>query len=183
MRRVTAMVALFVTLLLSFMALASSSLAQDSTPQAGIIPEPVHPIIGTWIVADPEGAPALTSFTSDGTVTDVEADGTVGLGVWQPTGERTASFTMVLIVSSEEFNATIQINVAVSVDASGNNGTADFTYTAVLADGSVAESGDGHVTISRLMVQPLDAQGTPIPNFPTWNPNAENGTPEATPSS
>ena len=184
MRRVTALIALFVTLMLGFMTLVGSSRAQEATPQAGIILEPVHPIVGTWIVTSPDGAPELTSFTSDGVVTDIEADGTVGLGVWQPTGERTASFTMVLIVASEDFNATIQINVEVSIDASGNNGTADFTYTAVLPDGSVADSGEGQVTISRLMVQPLDAKGTPIPNLPTWNPGAEEGgTPEATPSS
>src|SRR6188472_2693446 len=64
---------------------------------AGIILDPVHSIVGTWIVNDlgPEGSPSLTSFTSDGVVIDIEAEGGDGLGVWQPTGERTAAFTMV----------------------------------------------------------------------------------------
>lgn len=183
MRRILALVSLFALLVLGFASLASSSFAQDSTPQPGILPEPVHPLIGTWIVTDPDGAPALTSFTSDGTVTDVEADGTTGLGTWQPTGERTAIFTMILIISGDEFNASIQLNVEVSIDASGNSGTADYTYTAVLADGTVIDSGRGQGTISRLMAQPLEAMGTPIASFPTWNPSAEEGTPVASPTS
>jgi hypothetical protein len=185
MRRIAVYIALSFSVMLGVAAIANGALAQESTPQAGIIPEPVHPIVGTWIVVDPDGIPGLTSFTSDGVVTDLEADGGVGLGTWQPTGERTAAFTMVLLVSEEDFAASIQINVVVTIDASGNSGTAEFTYTAVLADGTVADSGSGNVTISRLMVQPLDAMGTPMAGIPTWNPSADEGegTPEATPAS
>ena len=187
MRRVSTMIALSIMLLLGLAAIADSTRAQDATPQAGIIPEPIHPIVGTWIVNDlgPEGSPSLASFTSDGVVTDIEAEGGVGLGVWQPTGERTAAFTMVIPFADEEFYATIQINVSVSIDASGDSGTADYSYTAVLADGTVADSGMGSVTITRMPVQPLDAVGTPMAAFPVWNPSSGEGSenPEATPSS
>ena len=90
---------------------------------------------------------------------------------------------MVIVIAAPEFSATIQINATAEVDETGNSGTVDYSYTAVLPDGSVADSGTGSVTISRLPIQGLDAEGTPIPNFPTWNPNQEGeGTPEATPS-
>ena len=184
MRRIAVFVALSFSIMLGLAAVANGAIAQEGTPQAGIIPEPIHPIIGTWIIADPDGVPGLTSFTSDGVVTDLESDGTVGLGIWQPTGERTAAFTMVQLMSGEGFAGSVQINVVVTIDASGNSGTAEYTYTVVLADGSVADSGSGNVTISRLMVQPLDSMGTPIPGFPTWNPSADGGgTPESTPNS
>ncbi len=187
MRRVSTMIALTVALLLHFVAIAGHSRAQDATPQAGIIPEPIHPIVGTWIVNDlgPGASPSLTSFTSEGIVTDVEADGGVGLGVWQPTGERTAALTMVVPLTDGEFYATVQINVTVSIDASGDSGTADYTYTAVQSDGTVGESGTGSVTITRMSVQPLDAAGTPMAAFPVWSPSSGGGgeNPEATPGS
>ena len=114
----------------------------------------------------------------------VETDGGTGLGSWQPTGERTAAFTMVIMIADPQFSATVQINVTVAIDASGDAGTADYSYTVVLPNGSVADSGKGAVTITRMPVQPLDAAGTPMAEFPTWNPNQGEGgaTPEATPS-
>lgn len=187
MRRVSTIIALSVTLLLGFVAIAGSTRAQEATPLAGVIPEPIHPIVGTWIVTDlgPETSPSVTSFTSDGVVIDVEADGGVGLGVWQPTGERTAAFTMIVPLAFEDFYATIQINVTVSIDASGDSGIAEYTYTAVLADGTVGDAGTGSVAITRMPVQPLDAAGTPMAAFPVWNPSSGEGgeNPEATPSS
>ncbi|HKG24105.1 MAG TPA: hypothetical protein VKB09_00575 [Thermomicrobiales bacterium] len=149
--------------------------AQDGTPGAAEVSMEGHPILGTWIVDDPNGSPSLTSFTADGVVIDVETSGGTALGAWRPTGDRTAELTMVIVIAAPEFSATIQIKATAEVDETGNSGTADYSYTAVLPDGSV--------TITRLPIQGLHAEGTPISNFPTWNPNQEGeGTPEATPS-
>jgi hypothetical protein len=183
MRRVTAVLMLVGSLVLGLTVVAGGARAQDATPPAGSVPMAGHPVVGTWIVTDPQGSPSVTSFTADGVVTDVEADGGGALGAWEPTGADTVAFTMILVVSSPEFTATVQINGTLTIDASGDTGSGDYSYTAVLPNGTVAESGTGTVTIARMPIQPLDAAGTPIASFPAWNPNAGEGTPEATPES
>lgn len=182
MRRGSVLLALVASLLLGLAFVVSGARAQDSTPTASAGAMAGHPIVGTWMVTDPSGSPSVTSFTADGVVTDIEADGGAALGTWVATGDRTAAFTMILIVASPEFSASIQINVEVTIDETGNAGTGRYTYTAVLPDGTVAESGEGTVTVTRLGVQGLDSKGTPIAGYPTWNPNEGNGTPEATPA-
>jgi hypothetical protein len=180
MRRISVLAVLIVALVgLVAFGRSPGTGAQDGTPTAGMAG---HPLVGTWIVNDPTGSPSLTAFTADGVVTDVETEGGAGLGSWKPTGERTAAFTLVIVIADPQFSATIQINATVEIDATGNSGTADYTYTAVLPDGTVAESGSGSVTIARLPVQGLDAKGTPIAGFPTWNPNQDQGGAEASPA-
>ena len=179
MRRSLIVLSLIGSLLLGIAVFGGAVRAQDSTPLAG------HPLIGTWIVTDPTGAPSIISFTADGTVTDIEADGGTGLGTWTATGANTAAFTFVILDATPEFTASIQINVTVTIDASGNSGTAPYSITGVMPDGSVVFSGTGSVTVARLPVQPLSAAGTPMAGFPAWNPAQANGgaTPVATAAS
>lgn len=181
MARRSVLRALLAGLLLGLAAVAGAARAQDGTPAAEALAG--HPILGTWLVTDPNGSPSVTSFTADGVVVDVEADGGTALGTWRPTGDRTAAFTMLLLVSDADFAASVQINVTVEIDATGDAGTGDYSYTAVLADGTVVDAGTGSVTVVRMPVQGLDAVGTPMAGFPTWTPNQdENGPPAATPA-
>ncbi len=82
--------------MLGLAAVANGALAQEGTPQAGIIPEPVHPLVGPWLVDKTGGTPSVTSFTADGIMTDAEFDGSIGPGARQPTGEPTAAFSFII---------------------------------------------------------------------------------------
>jgi hypothetical protein len=52
--------------------------AQNATPGAGAS----NPIVGAWIVNDPNGTPAIAAFTADGVMVDTETSGGAGIGAW-----------------------------------------------------------------------------------------------------
>ncbi len=178
MRRALVIATLVGSMLLGLFVVGGGVRAQGTTPMAG------HPLIGTWIVTDPTGSPSVISFTADGTVTEIQADGGIGLGTWMATGANTAAFTFVILLSGPDFTASVQINVSVTIDASGNSGAAPYSLTVVLPDGTVVASDTGAVTVVRMPVQPLSAAGMPMAGYPTWNPDQNGGgTPVATPAS
>jgi hypothetical protein len=185
MRRIAVYVALSFSVMLGLAAIAHGALAQESTPQAGIIPEPVHPLVGSWFVDNPGATPSVTSFTADGIMIDAEFDGGTGLGVWQPTGERTAAFSFVIpfVDDVHQFAVTIQIRGDLTVDASGNSGSGTYSVTVVQSDGTLLDTDEGTVNLTRMSVESIDAKGTPMAGVPTWNPSEGEGTPEATPAS
>lgn len=81
--------ALFVTLLI-----ATAWITLNVQADAG-----VNPIVGTWTISskDPSGQvvpSTMMTFHADGTVIELDADGTILLGAWQATGERTAIYTV-----------------------------------------------------------------------------------------
>jgi hypothetical protein len=173
MRRVSLLFAaalVFGALVLGIATVSPGVSAQDDIAEAG------HPLVGTWILSDPASTPSLVTFTSDGTLTDLELAGGTGLGAWEATGPQTAAATLIIAISVPEFSATIQVNATFEIDTSGDAGTFAYSYTAVGADGTVFETyTDGSGTITRLPIQPLEAAGTPMPEIPTWNPNQEEG--------
>lgn len=146
------------------------SAAQNGTPTAGLAG---HPLVGTWIVNDPSGTPSVTTFTSDGIVIDTETGGGTGLGSWQATGARTASFTFVIQTSdpTQHFTGTVIIRGTAEVDTSGNSLTSSFSYTVVQENGTVLASGKGQVTGTRLPVESPDKAGTPLVGYPTVVPS------------
>jgi hypothetical protein len=183
MRRIAPVLIVAVVVLLGLAALGhnTTARAQDATPAAAAMAG--HPLVGSWIVSDPGGTPAMIAFTADGIVIDTEIDGITGIGSWQPTGDRTANVTFVLPTNEPGFSGIIVIRAAGEVSADGATFTAPYSVTGVGADGSVVFSDQGQVTAVRLPVEPVDAAGTPIAGFPTWTPEEE-GTPEAgTPTS
>jgi hypothetical protein len=151
---------------------ASGSSAQDGTPPAGLAG---HPLVGSWIVNDPQGQPSVTAFTADGVVVDAETGGGTGIGSWQATGERTAAFTFVIQASdaAQHFTGTIVIRGTAEVDASGDTFTAPYSYTVVQEDGTVLDSGTGTVTGTRLPIEPVDKKGSPLAGYPTVVPSPE----------
>jgi hypothetical protein len=176
MRRVAPVLILAVVVLLGLAALRQNPTAhaQDATPAAGSMAG--HPLVGSWIVSDPGGTPALIAFTSDGIVIDTEIDGITGIGSWQPTGDSTAAVTFVLPVNEPGFAGIIVIRALGEVAVDGATFTAPYTVTGVGADGSVVFTDQGEVSAVRVPVEPVEAGGTPIAGFPTWTPEDE-GTP------
>jgi hypothetical protein len=177
MRRIS-MLAVLLTVLLGGLLVISGTPqigAQDSTPSAAMAG---HPLVGTWIVTEAGGTPAVIAFTSDGIVVDTEIDGGTGVGSWHPTGDRSAALTFVIPVNESGFSGIIVIRATGEVDADGATFTAPYSITGQGADGTVIFSDQGQVTAVRMPVEPVEAMGTPLAGFPTWTPSEE-GTPEA----
>jgi hypothetical protein len=131
--------------------------AQDSSLQD-------HPLVGNWSIdAEGQGVPTdVVAFHDDGTVTDVETDGTVELGGWEATGPTTANMT---IWSSDvddngQVTATVVIRVSLEVGSDGNSLTGQYTIEFSDSSGaSMGEAGPAPVTGTRLVVE---GPGTPV---------------------
>jgi hypothetical protein len=133
--------------------------AQDAAPAA-------HPIVGTWLLdtdaADPANAPEVAVFTADGAYVSVDAEEFTSLGVWEATGERTATLTIVTAGADEEgaLFGTFTIRAAIEADASGDAFTAEYTGEFVAADGTASgEYGPGSAAATRLAAE---APGEPV---------------------
>ena len=67
-----------------------NTIAQEATPTAMA----GHPVIGAWRfdtnVDDPANPPSYAIFHADGTYMEFHPSVGTGIGVWEPTGERTA---------------------------------------------------------------------------------------------
>ena len=102
-----------------------------------------HPIVGAWTWDnDPENPGIDLSyaiFHDDGTYTEVNSDGSVNIGAWEPTGERTADLTALFQFTDPDTDETIRgtLLLAAEVDETGNGITAPFTFQARDADGTV----------------------------------------------
>jgi hypothetical protein len=177
MRRVSVLAALLTVVLGGALVIgwAPFTEAEESTPAASMTG---HPLVGTWVVTNPDGAPVVIAFTADGVVVDTEGDGGTGVGAWQPTGERTAAFTFVLPASDQEFIGIIGLRATAEVDASGATFTAPYSVSSQLPDGTAPLSDQGQVTGTRLPIEPVEAAGASLAGFPTWTVE-EPGTPEA----
>jgi hypothetical protein len=57
-----------------------------------------HPLVGAWWVdtdlESTDDPPSLVSFSADGTLLEVGADGTTWVGVWAPTGAATGEVAL-----------------------------------------------------------------------------------------
>ena len=153
--------------------------AQDATPAALA----AHPLVGTW-VADPDAdnpanPPSVDVFTADGVALSVAAGGAATAGAWEATGPRTATITFVGVFEEEGFGGTFVVRGEVEVDEAGEAFTAPYSFTAVAADGTVLETGQGTARGTRLPVEPAEAAGTPLAAVPTWLPDVDGGTPAA----
>lgn len=157
MRRLSLLASLVAVVLLALVVTprAPLSRAQESTPEAS-----GHPFVGTWLIdtdtADPESGTGVVTVAADGTYTEVDADGTTGLGAWRPTGEDTADLT--LLYPSEEGLAQVRATIEVATD--GQAFTATYTFEFVAPDGTgTGEYGPGEAAGTRVEVE---APGTPV---------------------
>jgi hypothetical protein len=152
--------------------------AQEATPVATAD----HPIVGAWIIdtsaEDPAGPqeatvpPDVTVFTDEGTVIDSTPYGETGVGAWEATGPRAAALTFVIPIQEEDFAGHVIIRATLELDAAGETFSGPYSYTIVASDGTVVDAGRDMARGTRITVEPVEAEGTPLAAIPTWMPEA-----------
>ena len=147
--------------------------AQEATP-SGTADLVSHPVVGGWRLTVELGegmtSPDLQIFHADGTFTEVLPSGDVLVGVWQPTGERTATLTLYENFLMGDRLVLAEGRFTVEVDEGGNTLTEEGTFVGLFEDGSVAvafESPATGIRMEVLPVEPLETLvGTPVAATP-----------------
>lgn len=124
-----------------------------------------HPVVGAWMLSA-DGEPSVTAFTSDGIVMDSELDGSSGVGSWNAVDESTAAFTLILLATEDDNPMSIVIRGTMEIDASGDTGTLDYSFTVVALDGTVYFSASGTGSATRIPVEGPELVGSPVAGFP-----------------
>jgi hypothetical protein len=96
---------------------------------------------------EPGVGSGLNAFTADGIVLQANP-GRPGQGSWEPTGERTAAMTLVIVLGE---GVVIKVRGELQVDAAGSRFTGSFT-TERLGDG-LGEKGPLTVVGERIAVE------------------------------
>lgn len=113
-------------------------IAQDATADA-MNAMASHSVVGTWQQHDLEGlaATGFVVFHADGTVVATSSYRGVRLGIWRPTGERTAELVLIemLLIGGDpsltpegEETGTITYRETVTIDETGNRLSFDGIY-------------------------------------------------------
>lgn len=179
MRRLAVLLAESTIVLLGFtVAGFPPATAQDGTPVATA----GHPLVGAWIVdtnaEDPAGPqeatvpPDVAVFTDEGTIIDGTPFGDTGVGTWEATSPRAAALTFVIPFQEEDFAGSVIIRATLELDAAGETFSGPYSYTVVAADGTVVDAGRDMARGTRITVEPVEAEGTPLAAMPTWMPEA-----------
>jgi hypothetical protein len=141
-----------------------------------------HPLVGVWDLAVDVGdgdtsCHSQVTFTDDGAYIDVDCEGSVIIGAWEPTGDTTA--TMNFTETDQE--GSIRVRAAIEVAADGQSFTAPFTIEVLdpATGAGMGQYGPGMATGTRLTIE---APGTPVGPVTELFAQFE-GTPEATPAS
>jgi hypothetical protein len=141
-----------------------------------------HPLLGTWeLRADVgDGDTSCASqvvFTDEGAYIDVDCDGVVVIGTWEPTGDTTANMSF---SASDGEGGSYTVRASVEVAADGQSFTAPFTFelTDVESGEGTGQYGPGMATGTRLVAE---APGTPVGSVMDLF-GQFGGTPEATPA-
>jgi hypothetical protein len=183
MRRLSVLLVASAVVLLGFgLQGLTPTTAQEGTPVATA----GHPLVGAWVIdtsaEDPAGPqeatvpPDVTVFTDEGTVIDSTPFGETGVGAWEATGPDAAALTFVIPVEDDDFAGSVIIRATLKLDATGETFSGPYSYTVVASDGTVVDAGRDLVRGTRITVEPIEAEGTPLAAVPTWMPEAA-GTP------
>jgi hypothetical protein len=158
--------------LVAIMIMGRSTTAQEATP--GVTASMAdHPVVGSWRwTNDPQDPFPYTYaiFHDDGTYQEVGGHDTA-IGVWQPTGERTAEIASVfqdIDPFSDAYEpGTLTVRATVEVNEAGDAATATYSGEVRAPDGAlVFQSGQLDATLTRLTVASLGSQGTPVAATP-----------------
>lgn len=166
MRRVTVSLALVVLLLVGLGGL----MAREATAHDNLTAD--HPIVGAWEwdndPANPGTVLSYAIFHDDGTYIEINTDGSVNIGAWQPTGARTADLTTRTQFRDPETDETLRgtLRMAAEVDASGTQITAPWTFEARTTAGDVVFTGQFTSLGTRIEVMPMVPLGTPVVGTP-----------------
>jgi hypothetical protein len=157
---------LFVVVLLSSAVVLSrpSASAQEATPP-GMAAMAEHPVVGHWRYENVLGDltfPSYAIFHADGTYVEALPNGAFLLGLWQPTGERTADLTYHNTYFIDPMAVEGEGRVTVEVDETGNAMTQEGTFVGIFEDGSVDMAVEVQSHGTRMEVLPVVPLGTPV---------------------
>ncbi len=141
-----------------------------------------HPARGAWIVesdpGDTEYSPRLMILSADGSALFVSGRATTGVGMWEPTGDTSATVTFNLVSNGPAY---IVLRASLDIAPDGQSFAGIHTTEIVLdpaGGGTSGEIGPGTLHGTRLAPE---APGTPVASFDDFFPPSE-GTPAATPA-
>jgi hypothetical protein len=171
MRRFTVSLALALVVLLGLDASGVSTQAQDATPEA-MTALATHPVVGTWELTGELGEetfPYLAMFHAGGTYLEIYPWGPIFVGVWNPTGARTAEGISVGYGLADDRLERGEGRWTAEVDATGNTIHTDGPFVSrFVDDGAITLAVEGPVSGTRLAVLPivplaaLVPAGTPV---------------------
>jgi hypothetical protein len=173
MRRFTFLLSFLPVIVLGVAVAASRpvAVAQEATPPS-MAATATHPVVGVWEFANDLGGgitfPSIGTFHADGTYLEVLPDGSLLVGVWRPTGERTADLTVYSHYVINDKLANGEGRSRVEVDATGNAITTSGPFVGRFEDGSIDIAVEGTTPGARLGVLPvvplaqLVPGGTPV---------------------
>lgn len=163
MRRLAMLVSVFVVLG-SLLAYARDN---PATAQDAMAP---HPVVGAWRVEnDLGGGDILVSygiFHPDGSYIEALDNGLISIGVWQPTGERTADLTVFNQYVIDGQIVQGEGRLAIEVDETGNSQTAPGTFVGSFPDGTIDIALETQSPGTRLEVLPVVPLDTLVPATP-----------------
>jgi hypothetical protein len=155
-----------------------STRAQEATPDTtAMMAMATHPVVGEWRVINELGEgitfPSLAIFHADGTyIEDYPDAGSYSMGVWKPTGERTAAVTVYQVYTIDDKLANGEGRWTAEVDETGNELRTAGTFVGTFEDGSIdiavewsADDGPPATRLGVLPVVPLSELvpgGTPV---------------------
>jgi hypothetical protein len=160
MRRMWAAVAaIAVCLALGALPVSARSPAPPPSPVPGGLTGSI------WLQHPDSGKDVYYLIHPDGTIVVQAGDPLLGLGVWQPTGERTLASTF--LTTSRHGTTTHRSRWV--VDEAGETATMTYAVTEERADGTAVPEETGTATLTRLHFAPLPADAiSPTPAEPAW---------------
>ena len=171
MHRFTVSLSLAFAVLFGLLASGIPTQAQDATPEA-MTAMATHPVVGTWEITGELGEetfPILAMFHADGTYMEIYPWGAIFVGVWKPTGERTAEGLILGYGITDDRLERGEGRWRAEVDETGNAIETDGPFVArFVDDGSITLAVEGPASGTRLEVLPvvplaeLVPEGTPV---------------------
>ena len=147
------------------------AVAQDATPSTAAMA--THPVVGLWQLTNDLGGgitfPSLAMFHADGTyIEDYPDAASFSMGLWQPTGERTATATVYQVYVINDTLAHGEGRFTAEVDPTGTSIDTTGTFVGTFEDGSIDIAVEGPSPGIRLGILPvvplaqLVPGGTPV---------------------
>ena len=171
MHRFTVSLTLAFVVLLGLVASGIDSRAQEATP-AAMTAMATHPVVGTWQMTGelPDFTFSfMATFHGDGTYMEIYPWGAIFLGVWKPTGARTAEGISVGYGLVDDRLERGEGRWRAEVDETGNAILTDGPFVSrFVDDGSIGLAVEGPTPGTRLAVLPvvplsaLVPEGTPV---------------------
>lgn len=157
---------------IGFVAMTSTALAAQQASSLA------HPLVGVWEMSvdlgeGDTGCPAQISFSPSYDSVQVDCEGVVAVGVWEPTSETSANLT---ITAYNPDQGRYMIRLAIDVAEDGQSFTGSFTFEFIDAETGegLGQYGPGTATATR---QAAEAPGTPVGTisemFAQFEPAAE----------